>query len=73
MLCSMTEEFHCYENALAERVNGILKQEYFLDVCFATKEAARSAVIQTVDIYNNHRIHEALGYRTPASVHRRAA
>lgn len=73
MPCSMTEEFHCYENALAERVNGILKQEYFLDVCFATKEAARSAVIQTVDIYNNHRIHEALGYRTPASVHRRAA
>ena len=30
----MTEENHCYENAMAERVNGILKQEYGLDETF---------------------------------------
>ena len=71
--CSMTEEFHCYENALAERVNGILKQEYFLDICFATKDAARHAIIQTIDIYNNHRIHEGIGFKTPAFAHRRAS
>jgi hypothetical protein len=31
----MTEENHCYENALAERMNGILKDEYSLDATFA--------------------------------------
>ena len=35
---SMTEEMHCYENALAERVNGILKQEYGLGSTFKTKQ-----------------------------------
>ena len=30
----MTEENHCYENAMAERVNGILKDEYLLDRTF---------------------------------------
>jgi hypothetical protein len=38
---SMTEENHCYENALAERVNGILKHEYYLKGKFITKAAAR--------------------------------
>jgi len=73
MACSMTEELHCYENALAERVNGILKQEYFLDLGFKTKAAAIAAVKQAVYTYNNLRIHEALGFRTPASVHVEAA
>jgi hypothetical protein len=35
---SMTEKFHCHENSVAERVNGISKDEYGLDVCFKTKE-----------------------------------
>ena len=35
---SMTEINHCYENAMAERVNGILKQEYELDSTFKTKK-----------------------------------
>ena len=35
-LSSMTEELHCYENAMAERLNGILKGEYYLDCCFRT-------------------------------------
>jgi putative transposase len=30
----MTEENHCYENAIAERVNGILKDEFYLDQTF---------------------------------------
>ncbi|GMO42358.1 MAG: hypothetical protein Pg6C_03820 [Treponemataceae bacterium] len=34
---SMTQEAHCYENALTERVNGILKQEYFWGFAFKTK------------------------------------
>ncbi len=44
----MTETDHCAENALAERVNGILKSEYGLGFQFKTKESARWAVEQAV-------------------------
>ena len=37
---SMTEKNHSAENALAERVNGILKQEYWLDANFESREAS---------------------------------
>ena len=40
----MTEELHCYENGMAERLNGILKSEYFLDRHFKTKAEARKVV-----------------------------
>ena len=70
---SMTEENHCYENAMAERVNGILKQEYELDATFGTKEQARRSFMQAVELYNNRRPHLNLDYRTPGEVHRRAA
>ena len=66
---SMTEENHCYENAKAERVNGILKQEYFLGGCFRTKQQAIKAVDQAVWIYNTRRPHQALKYETPAIAH----
>ena len=64
---SMTEELHCYENAMAERLNGILKGEYFLDRHFRTKDEARRAVEEAIWIYNHRRLHEKLGYRTPAA------
>lgn len=67
---SMTEEMHCYENAKAERVNGILKQEYFLGGCFRTKEQAVAAVRQAVWLYNTRRPHLALDYKVPAEAHR---
>lgn len=70
---SMTEVLHCYENAMAERVNGILKQEYDLDWEFRTKEQAIKAFRQAVWLYNHRRPHLALGYRTPAEVHAAAA
>ena len=66
---SMTEVSHCYENAMAERVNGILKQEYGLDYTFPTKEQAVSAFYQAVSLYNNNRPHMSLNYQTPAKVH----
>jgi len=66
---SMTEADHCAENALAERMNGILKQEYQLGMEFATKAEARQAVEQGVWLYNNKRPHTALNYRVPAEVH----
>lgn len=70
---SMTEKDHCAENALAERMNGILKQEYGLDQEFGSKEQVRRAVDQAVWLYNNKRPHTALGYDYPERVHSRAA
>ena len=70
---SMTEVLHCYENALAERVNGILKQEYELDRTFRTKAQAIAAFLQGVWLYNHRRPHLALQYRTPSQVHEQAA
>lgn len=66
---SMTQRNHCAENALAERMNGIFKQEYGLGTEFATKADARRAVPQSIWLYNTQRPHTALGYRTPEEVH----
>lgn len=70
---SMTEVTHCYENALAERVNGILKQEYDLDQEFRTKAQAKKAFEQAVWIYNHFRPHTKLANRYPVEVHALAA
>jgi transposase InsO family protein len=66
---SMTEENHCYENAKAERLNGILKQEYGLGETQATKAGALQLVDQAVGLYNAYRPHTALGYACPSQVH----
>jgi len=66
---SMTEQNHCYENSKAERVNGILKQEYGLGEVFKNKADALKAVKEAIYLYNNLRPHQALGYRYPAQVH----
>jgi putative transposase len=66
---SMTEKNHSAENALAERVNGILKQEYWLDENFETKPQARRATQEGIHLYNHRRPHTALGFKTPAMVH----
>ena len=63
---SMTEELHCYENAMAERLNGILKGEYFLDRHFKTKAEAQKAIREVIRVYNCRRLHEKLDYKTPA-------
>lgn len=68
---SMTEEMHCYENAQAERVIGILKGEYELDGTFRTKAEARKAAVEARRMYNEIRPHGALSYRVPAAVHGR--
>lgn len=70
---SMTEDNHCYENAHAERLNGILKQEYALGMTFSTRAQTRRAVTQAVWLYNNRRPHGSLDHQTPAEVYSRAA
>lgn len=70
---SMTEENHCYENAIAERVNGILKDEFYLDQCFYSKKTASQATDNAINIYNNKRLHLSLGYKTPNMVFKNIA
>ena len=66
---SMSEKNHSAENALAERMNGILKQEYWLDGNFEGKGQARRATAEGFHLYNYRRPHMALKFNTPAMVH----
>ena len=66
---SMTEKDHTAENAMAERVNGILKQEYWLDTNFEDYRQAQRACAHSIMLYNTRRPHSALGMRTPEEVH----
>lgn len=70
---SMTEIQHCAENAKAERLNGILKQEYGLGGSFKRHRDARKSIEQGVWLYNHRRPHSALKMRIPAEVHHAAA
>jgi putative transposase len=66
---SMTEQNHVYENALAERVNGILKEEFLLGETLQSFEIARKMVKQAVTIYNYERPHMSINYDKPAQRH----
>jgi transposase InsO family protein len=66
---SMGEVGNCYENALAERMNGILKCEYGLDDLFIDIEHALQAVQEAIWLYNYERPHQSLGLCKPADIH----
>lgn len=66
---SMTEDDHVYENSLAERVNGILKNEFIGFNPLNNKKITTKLVEQSIDIYNNERLHMSLDYKTPNQVH----
>uniref|UniRef100_UPI0030D72869 integrase core domain-containing protein n=1 Tax=Pseudomonas sp. EA_5y_Pfl2_R50 TaxID=3088691 RepID=UPI0030D72869 len=67
--CSMTDGYDCYQNALAERVNGILKTEFLLHRPKDLAQAKRM-VEESIEIYNRKRPHLSLKYKTPDAVHR---
>ena len=69
---STTDGYDCYQNALAERINGILKQEFLLYRCNSFEEMAE-LISESVSIYNQLRPHLSLGMQTPESVHRKAS
>jgi len=73
MIPSMTDDNHCYQNAIAERVNGILKIEFDMDGVFDSFEQAKKHLLRSVDIYNHKRIHWSLQLKTPHEIHREAA
>lgn len=66
---SMGEAGNCYDNALAERVNGILKNEYLLDAEFIDMEHAKQTTKQAIYLYNYKRPHWSLELEKPADVH----
>lgn len=69
ILASMGEVGNCYDNALAERMNGILKYEYNLNDLFVTGRDAEIAVQQAIYLYNYERPHLSLDYAKPAQIH----
>lgn len=69
LICSMTDGYDCYQNALAERINGILKNELLLQLPDDLQQAQRM-VSQSVVIYNTERPHCSLKLKTPDEVHR---
>jgi transposase InsO family protein len=66
---SMTENGDPYENAIAERVNGILKDEYDLYDVFDDYLTANEAVKRAVNLYNDKRPHASIDFRTPNQAH----
>lgn len=69
MKCSMTDGYDCYQNALAERMNGILKHEFLLHVP-KNMEQLKKMVVQSVNVYNTKRPHLALNMKTPDQKHK---
>lgn len=69
MIPSMTQHAHVYENAIAERVNGILKSEFGIGNGFNSLKEARAVIANSIFIYNNQRKHMSLHNLTPNFVH----
>lgn len=66
---SMTENGDPLENAIAERVNGILKDEWLNQMKLETRSEARSQLEQIIKIYNEVRPHSSLDMKTPKAAH----
>jgi transposase InsO family protein len=67
--CSMTEAYDPYENAVAERVNGVLKQEFLGNTKGLDLDTTKKLVADSVRIYNNKRPHYSCYYKTPEQMH----
>lgn len=70
IMISMTENGDPYENALAERMNRTLKEEFGLGCMLKSKLHAKLLTEEAIDLYNNHRPHLSLKMKTPQSVYK---
>lgn len=68
---SMTDGYDCYQNALAERINGILKQEFLITRC-NTMAALDVLIAESILIYNCYRPHLSLNMLTPDQMNEKA-
>jgi putative transposase len=66
---SMTDDGNVYENAIAERINGILKEEFGIGEGFKDYYEANKYINQSINIYNNERPHLSCGMLTPEQAH----
>lgn len=66
---SMGEVGNPYDNAVAERVNGILKNEFYLNARFTNYSEAHRATKEAVKLYNTRRPHLSLDYKTPEEIY----
>ncbi len=66
---SMADRGNCYQNALAERMNGILKEEFYLNMTFESTGQVKKVCSQAVMLYNNYRPHLSLDYKKPEEIH----
>jgi transposase InsO family protein len=67
--CSMTNNGDPYENAVAERINGILKQEFMIDTYHQDTAMMKIIVKEAIEIYNNQRPHYSNHMLTPELMH----
>jgi len=70
ILPSMTEQYDPYENAIAERINGILKQEFDIDKYDTNLKTKRKLVQNSIEIYNDFRPHLSNYLLTPNQMHK---
>ena len=70
--CSMTEKYDPYQNAVAERINGILKQEFILGIKVKDLELMKILIAESIMIYNNERPHLSCEMNTPQYMHRQS-
>jgi transposase InsO family protein len=71
IITSMTDGYDCYQNALAERINGILKDEFLIHT-YKDLYQARKVIEESIYIYNNKRPHLSLNYKTPEFMHKKS-
>ena len=68
---SMTEDYKSTDNAIAERVNGILKTEViYREHRFKSIANARERISSFISFYNEHRPHASIGMKAPSQAHR---
>ena len=70
LIPSMTDGYDCYQNALAERINGILKQEFLIYRCNTGRELT-TLIKESVNSYNTLRPHLSLNMKTPDAIHKK--
>ena len=68
-ILSTTQQYDPYENAIAERINGILKYEFGLKKTIKSVLIAQKMTAQAVELYNNERMHWSLDFKKPQEVH----
>ncbi|TVR39553.1 MAG: IS3 family transposase [Cryomorphaceae bacterium] len=66
---SMTKPGSPQQNAIAERINGILKEEWLYDAAFENLKQGKNAIKKIISVYNSYRPHNSLGNKTPEQIH----